>query len=85
MTYKDIRLYTEGGVSLAVCNTFPKPYRLEDAVEDAASPDELEAALNTTVESYTKKITIDRITPTYIRYRVVCNMCNNIELLYVYL
>ena len=84
MDYKDIRLYTEEGILLNLIHSFPKPYQLEDAVEDSKGPEELKENIINNVEHYDRQIELDRVRSNYFRYRLV-DRNNNTRLLYIYL
>ena len=83
MNYKDVRLINESRISFSLSCEFPNTFDLTDAIEDSKNSEDLLYRLRG-IESYIKKFSLDRETETYIRYKLIANMCDNVYYLMVY-
>ena len=84
MKYTNVVLKTADlGIPLSLSNSFPNVFKVTDAIEDAKDSKDLLNRLRE-MDSYVKTFDLDRETSNYIRYKLVTNMCNNVEYLIIY-
>lgn len=83
MKYTNIDLINRERRSFAISNEFPDVIALTDAIEDAKDSEDLLEKLKG-ITSYIKTFSLDRVTDTYIRYKLIAHMCDNEYFLIVY-
>lgn len=76
MTYSNILLTSKQGINFSLSNEFPNQFELTDAIEDAKNNEDLVKRLRG-IHSYIKTFSIDRVTESYVRIKLIANMCDN--------